>query len=591
MCPNNYSLVTREELIKTFSDIDEKINDLHIRSSADFLQLNNYLKDYYNKTNIVSGNAFRILETIAGKKDINLIEELETIHQRLDECRIKISEDDFNIMQVLRDLTIKSNQLNIALRNIKQDLTTFKFLITNYNLIANYGESDTNWKSNLEKCNIEIQSIHASLATIGVQVDRFKEQIIYNSDHLELKVEKSLKIFNNLSKDTKLNIELVLQKNQESKLHFPVLKEKTTNSSKSINNIITHLQYHDIIRQKIEHIQTSHTTIVNDLNQTMTKKNEGMAKIQEDYQKIGDIAGLQAAQLLMVSKEYQNALEIITKNFQGIANDLTTISNISTEFSYKDNNSEITLLKQIRNQLDEGIILLDLNHFRGMNVEYLSARKKLDRIAASFKNEIDEPLNILSGFDKLDPAKNDEKENKPNVLNQIFTLSKEIKSKSIDILLKVEEMQLLSGNLYAVDNLEDWGSKLEQDRIKLMVTISRILDALDKDNEELDNVLIQNRDLNNYILEKIENAINKVDYYEYFENIVEQVISRLNEINQRFRNELNSESTEAKAENLKEIKTSYTMESERIVHDNVVMGQDLPDNKPAQNTDDDIEFF
>ena len=119
-----------------------KINDLHVRSSADFLQLNNYLKDYYNKTNIVSGNAFRILETIAGKKDINLIEELETIHQRLDECRIKIREDDFNIMQVLRDLTIKSNQLNIALRNIKQDLTTFKFLITNYNLISNYDESE-----------------------------------------------------------------------------------------------------------------------------------------------------------------------------------------------------------------------------------------------------------------------------------------------------------------------------------------------------------------------------------------------------------------------------------------------------------------
>lgn len=591
MCPNNYSLVTRAELIKTFSDIDEKINDLHIRSSADFLQLNNYLKDYYNKTNIVSGNAFRILETIAGKKDINLIEELETIHQRLDECRVKISEDDFNIMQVLRDLTIKSNQLNIALRNIKQDLTTFKFLITNYNLIANYGESDANWKSGLEKCNIEIQSIHASLATIGVQVDRFKEQIIYNSDHLELKVEKSLKIFNNLSKDTKVNIELVLQKNQESKLHFPVLKEKTTNSSKSINNIITHLQYHDIIRQKIEHIQTSHSTIVSDLNQTITQKNEGMAKISEDYQKIGDIAGLQAAQLLMVSKEYQNALEIITKNFQGLANDLTTISNISTEFSYKDNNSEITLLKQIRNQLDEGIILLDLNNFRGMNVEYLSARKKLDRIAASFKNEIDEPLKVLSGFDVLDQTKSTEKENKPNVLNQIFTLSKEIKSKSVDILQKVEEMQLLSGNLYAIDNLEDWGSQLEQDRIKLMVTISRILDALDKDNEELDNVLIQNRDLNNYILEKIENVINKVDYYEYFENIVEQVISRLNGINQRFRNDFNPESIETKAENLKDIKTSYTMESERIVHNNVVSGQEGSGNTPVQNTDDDIEFF
>jgi hypothetical protein len=591
MHQNNYSLVTRAELIQTFSDIDEKINDLHIRSSADFLQLNNYLKDYYNKTNIVSGNAFRILETIAGKKDINLIEELETIHQRLDECRVKIREDDFNIMQVLRILTVKSNQLNIALRNIKQDLTTFKFLLTNYNLISNCGESDINWKNGLEKCDIEIQSIHASLATIGTQVDRFKEQIVYNIDHLELKVEKSLKIFHNLSKDTKVNIERVLQKSQESKLHFPVLKEKTTNSSRSINNIITHLQYHDIIRQKIEHIQTSHSTIVSDLNETISKKNDKMANIPEEYQKIGDIAGLQAAQLLMVSKEYQNALDIITKNFQDIANDLTTISNISTEFSYNDSNSEITLLKQIRNQLDEGIILLDLNHFRGMNIEYLSARKKLDRIAASFKNEIDEPLNLISQFDVLEQTNPEGRENKPSVLNQIFSLAKEIKSKNTDICLKINEMQLLSANLYTIDNMDDWGSQLEQDRIKLMVTITRILDALDKDNEELDNVLIQNRDLNNYILEKIENAINKVDYYDYFENIVEQVISRLNSINQRFRHDQNNESAEIKAENLKDIKTSYTMESERIVHNNVVSGQDGSENAPVQKTEDDIEFF
>ena len=82
--------VSKEELISTFSEIDEKINDLHIRSSADFMQLNIYLKDYHKKTRIISENAFRILETIAGKKDIDLIGELESIHQRLEECREKI---------------------------------------------------------------------------------------------------------------------------------------------------------------------------------------------------------------------------------------------------------------------------------------------------------------------------------------------------------------------------------------------------------------------------------------------------------------------------------------------------------------------
>jgi hypothetical protein len=588
MDQNNFSKVNRQELIKTFSDIDDKINDLHKRSSADFLQLNTYLKDYYKKTNIVSENAFRILETIAGKTDINLIEELETIYHRLEDCRGRIKEDDVVKIQILRDIALKANQLNISLRNIKQDLTSFKFLSTNYNFVSNYEEAEAKWIKELEPWDNQIVSLQSSMTSISNQIDRFREQIIYNVDHLELKIEKSLRVFMSLSKETKVNMEIVLQKNQESKLHFPILKEKTTNSSKSINNIITHLQYQDIIRQKIEHIQSSHSKIINALNESMAKKDIEMARIFEDYQKIGDIAGLQAAQLLLVSKEYQNALDIITRNFQGIAEDLSAISNISSDFSYKDNNSEVTLLKQIRNKLDEGIIMLDLNNFRGMNAEYLSAKKKIDSVAESISKEICEPLKKLHKFERITSKNNTEE--RPSLIVQVSSLTRDINKKNADIIEKIEELQKMTEKLSLIDNLQDFGSQLEQDRIKLMVDISRILDNLDKDNEELDNVLIQNRDLNNYILEKIEFVINKVDYYEYFENIVEQVISQLNSINYRLKR-TSDETTEEKAENLKDIKHTYTMESERIIHDQVVSGEDAPEKTDIEKPEDDIEFF
>ncbi len=587
MDKENLEGVTRAELIATFSEIDKKINDLHEKSSQDFLSLNNYLKDYYNKTHTISDNAFRILETIAGKTDIDLIDELGKIHERLEECRIRIKEDDAIKIQILKEVTTRSTQLTISLRNIKQDLTTFKFLLSNYNLISSYEETDGKWKEELERWDNEMQKIHFALGKISTQVDRFREQIVYNIDHLEIKIEKSLRIFLNLSKDIKSDISVVLTKNQESKLQFPVLKEKTKNSSTSINNIITHLQYHDIIRQKIEHIQTSHSAIINDLNNAMAKKKAEMSRVAEDYHKIGDIAGLQAAQLLLVSKEYQNALEVITKNFQGIADDLTIISNISSEFSYKDNDSEITLLKQIRNKLDESMILLDLNNFRGMNVEYLSARKKLDGIAEAIETEISNPLKEMSGMEII---KTKEKGDGTSVLSQISSLAKEITIRNNEIAEKIEELKKYSEELSNIDNLEDWGSQLEQDRVMLMVNISRILDTLDKDNEELDNVLIQNRDLNNYILEKIENVINQADYYDYFERIVEEVISRLNDINYRLKPQ-SAETSEEKAENLKEIKTKYTMESERIIHDKVVTGDETTIAPEENKQEDDIEFF
>ena len=124
-----------------------------------------------------------------------------------------------------------------------------------------------------------------------------------------------------------------------------------------------------------------------------------------------------------------------------------------------------------------------------------------------------------------------------------------------------------------------------------MVNISRILDALDKDSQELDDVLIQNRDLNDNVLEKIENVINKADYYDYFESCVEEVINKLNSINYRLKPDSQFESKDIKAENLKEIKTRYTMESERIIHDKVVSGNEKSETIPPEKHEDEIEFF
>ena len=161
--------------------------------------------------------------------------------------------------------------------------------------------------------------------------------------------------------------------------------------------------------------------------------------------KIGDIADLQAAQLLLVSKEYQNALNIITKNFQDIANDLTIISSISDEFSYKDDNSEITLLKQIKNQLNEGIILLDLNNFREINEEYTSASKKLDDISGEIKKNIQHLLQKLTRFENPEKDIPGKIYPRSGILSQIISLAGDIDIKNENICEKINEIRDLLG--------------------------------------------------------------------------------------------------------------------------------------------------
>ncbi|HEX2976452.1 MAG TPA: hypothetical protein VHO68_11005 [Bacteroidales bacterium] len=572
--------ISKGELITTLSDIDLQINSLHERSASDFMQLNDHLKDYHKKTKIISENAFRIFETISGGKDMDLIRELENIQSRIDEYRKNIDDDNSNRLKIFKETGLHANQLNITIRNLRQDFTTLKFLSTNYSLISSYNESTAINDEGIKSWMSQISDIHHLLISINDQVEHFRELNSSVVARLEAGIERSLEIFQNLSDETIRNINSVTRKNSESKSHFPVLKEKSLDSSKCISDIITHLQYHDIIRQKIEHIQKSHAKIIEDLSSG--EKNESCSS--GDYEKIGDIIDLQSAQLLLVSKEYQNALNVITRNFQVIAKDMTIISDISDRFSLENSSSGITLLRQIKDQLDNGIVQLDQADALEIDLLTRQTLEKLQLISVRIENEIKPKLTSFLEFKpdsgtELSPASS-------NVTSQMIQLSNEIQIKNREIGDNLAFLKSLTRLLQGNDKGSVWGD-FEIDRLQLMVRITRILDSLDHDNEELDKVLNENRELNDNILLKIESAINKNDYCEYFENIVGHVIGQLASVNERIKP---SSSAMKKAVNLEGLKNGYTMESERLIHDMVVSGNDEP-SADTDSSDSEIEFF
>lgn len=584
---NSNTGISKSELIATLSDIDIKINSLHKRSTSDFMQLNEHLKDYHKKTRTISENAFRIFETISGGKDMDLIKELKSIQNRIESYRSNINSENLDKLKLLKEISLKSNRLNIHLKNLRQDFTTLKFLSTNYSLISHYNDSHASTENNHETWNSEITAIHNSIIALNEQVDTFRDMISVVISDLNIRTEKAYELFRDLSNETDRNIDSVTLKNHESKLHFPVLKEKTMEASRSISDIITHLQYHDIIRQKIEHIQKSHYRIIDDL--TLAGGMSGDDCSAEDYIKVGDIIDLQAAQLLLVSKEYQNALNVITRNFQGIARDMTVVSEISDRFSFESSNAENTLLHNIREQLDKGIIQLDQNNNGIINPDYRITLRKLEEIFARIEKDIRPGMASFAGENSI-VNKFRYNEAGSGVYSQMIALNRDIEIKSVSISESIIELKNLTKDFNTENNSESEVNCFEIDRLQLMVRITRILDTLDRDNAELDKVLKQNRELNNNILQKIESAVNKSDYCEYFESIVGEVILQLSGINNSIRPSNQSQRSN-KSENLRDIKTGYTMESERLIHDMVVTGKDEKDSAEQVSTDNEIEFF
>jgi hypothetical protein len=379
---------------------------------------------------------------------------------------------------------------------------------------------------------------------------------------------------------------MVNRKNHESKIHFPELRQKTTETSKNISDIITHLQYQDIIRQKIEHIRKSHNGIIDDLS-AQGEQSEMNCR-QEDQVKISDIIELQSAQLMLVCKEYQNAVNIITRNFQKIAGDMSAVAEISDNLSFE--NSGTTLLRKISSRLDNGIIQLDLINENMLRKECLESGKSIKEILSRIDDETRLHLESFAGENRIIKLLQFNGVGS-GVFTQMIALSRDIELKLLETKENISELKKLVDGYISYDNKESEENPYEIERLQLMVKITRILDLLDRGNEELDKVLLENKELNSDILQKIETAVNKSDYSDYFENTVGKIISRLSGINDMIRPLSREQCSGSKAGNLEEIKENYTMASERIIHEMMISGNEKKEATDLQTGDNDIEFF
>jgi hypothetical protein len=83
--------------------------------------------------------------------------------------------------------------------------------------------------------------------------------------------------------------------------------------------------------------------------------------------------------------------------------------------------------------------------------------------------------------------------------------------------------------------------------------------------------------------------VEQVKYYDFFEKIMLEIVTELNNIYSKLDNNTISVLKNNKAENLKSLEERYTMESERIVHQQA-LGEDV-DVFNNVNDDNDVEFF
>lgn len=575
---NTYSV---NEIISVFSKIDLKIASLHTCSSEDFLSLHANFKNYYKQSKNISENAAQIFEIIAGDKNNTYFNELNSFHKKLNvhlDHSVKQINNSINTLEII--LT-NLEFMFIPFKNFKQNLMTLKYLGTSYKINLENLISTDETELEINRLNLEelILNVTSAYPLIDDNLRQLKGNVKYSLYKLQKIKERNILNIETILNQIHSSINLLSNKNEESFALIPKLTQKTDNCSCSIGKIIESLQFQDIIRQKMEHIQQTQKNIVGELSELIaTHKSEiALAEKKEYLIKIRDIAGLQAAILIHTNNEYQSAIEVITKKFIEIGQDVADISEICIKFSGLTQHSGETYLNEIENKLTNAIS--HITNCIKANVDFSfevdTIHIDIERIAANFENI----LNIESKLIELSAKFSNEtgKNELIGVKQLVTTLVNDL-----DLIKKnVQQLfdQTLSLSLGLISINEDSSpANFNQNSEIISGNIVSILDILRDNNQKVFSHIENNTEISEKILVDIDDSVHKVKYYDFFEKIIEEIIIELNSIYYKLKT--HEEKDHDKENNLKDIEQLYTMQSERVIH-----------NHMSEITDDSADIF
>ncbi|MCK4664314.1 MAG: hypothetical protein KAT68_15705 [Bacteroidales bacterium] len=591
-----------KKIISLFNDIDNKILYLNDSSGKDFLTLNNVQKDYYKHLRILSDN----ISKIKNLKIVNELEEkieknnksLDSISNYLNESGIKNS----NLLVCLKNITNKIAILKIAINNIVQTNTTLKLLGTSQLLNLTFNKSNTRHETKSELSVIDdlISSIEAKNEEIKTVIKSLNTDI-NNTGQL---------VITNLKTISSLNGKLIIEYSNLKKLNdlkkyfsddLSTISTAIDKSFSNSNEVIINLQYHDIIRQKMEHIQLLLKEIIEELDNTKLEKDtEELIRFNTKYiTQIPQIAMLQTGQLIKINSEFQTATTSIVKNLnntaENILNVLSSLNeiNISSTINILAESCDKTLKKSIESwqKLDEKNKMAQ-DVIGNIAVKCASLIGHFEQLDILSDTIIEKVSNIIKKLNSNDSSKNEQvlPANKyfQNILEWL------INSKNGFVLLNKDFIQF-KNNLNSYYNSFD----SETDRFEFKKQVSEIGLSYQNISNKLNKYLeinISNNEIKNFFSSNQNTNIDNINYYDYYNHTVNELIVILKKII-IILNDGTFHSDETIVEfinDIENIKNNYTVGSEFKVHDTMFssgkISQDTTENIDASD-DDGIELF
>lgn len=545
------------------------IRQLAENSEEQFLDTGSKLQSFLTKSKDLSKAASNTAESISDiilKKsitEINLL--LGQFGQSLTESVDEIGTDKEELLSILS---------NVA--HIIEGLEGFRKIVKHLRMLgistkiesARLGDDDKGFNTlaeNVEKLSNMISekatAIHSKAALLQMEVIKTTKEL----EKLETSQKQQANV---LVTNTTQTIGRLEKTYRDSSLKIDEIAKSSGEVSKNIGGIVTSIQFHDITRQQMEHVNEALEEAYNLIDWTQVS---GIIDddMEDKLAAIYNVCELQTFQFSNAITEFTEAIGNIIEKLSNVESNVTDIfSNMLHLFS-EEGKTEKSSIGSVKNELDD--ILKGLKRNDEVSEQLSSSIKSVIEIVEDLSKyvlqieEIGTEIEIIALNARIKAAHTGLNGLSLGVLaEEIQNLSIDAKAQTVSTTKILNEISVVSQKLKS--NLDESVKKQKQKKTResnekilgLLNDISK-LESITK--RQIDTIRIEV----NSFKEEINITVKEINAHHNNVQIVQEIIAKLNFISQGIKTNVDISTDREKA--IINLKQRYTMEKERMIHD------------------------
>lgn len=578
---HNAELTARRQ--KWEQDIHEMLSSITrgmVSGETYFLTIGAQLSDFQGRARSISTTAGQIAEQVAnteGKETLSEVGELlASLQKYLD-----------NWDNQWHNSALQLRRSEGLLPQVETPLDEFRKIHKKLRML---GISTKIESARLGSAAAGFETLANDVEMLSVQVIDKSAQITCQISKLARLLRETLACFNSIEQQQKTRARRVIEAlsislgelstiNERCHDAIGIITQVSSGISTKLGQVVMSLQFHDIVRQQIEHIVAAFNSVM-----TMSCDQQTGVPDLDINEEFSAVTELQAAQLQHSADELEAALNRIASSLGGIVMDITELVGDIRKIAGVAGEADSSRFSRMASDL--AVVNESLQECSEGNRQLLTAIEDVEVTVQTVAEHIEviekvgSEIELIALNSQIKAARTGIEGAALAVLAEaIQRLSLETLSQTTTVTTTLKE---ITNEIQGMNKLADSGSMaLDREVTNIMHELGRLLMMLQELNGRIvSTVSTMERGIEG-LAEDIGNAMGSLSDQQNMATTLHEGVSMLTIIIAEARSERPELAAEQVASRLKELSSNYTMHSERAVHQKLY-GQPAPQEQQAE---------